>query len=114
MDMDYGAIGTACGAILLNVGLLVVALVVVRKANATAGYALAAGAGISVLATCCSDFGSMGLLQSGNYDLLRTLSIVFRIIHLVEMLAFWGCVVFAAVTLAKTLSDATSNGGARG
>lgn len=114
MPFDASAVGGACVTLLLNVGLLVVALVVVRKANATASYVLAAGAGFRILTTCCVDFGGVGLRQSGNYELMHTLSIVFRLVSLLDLVVFWGAVVVAAVMLARVVSARALRGGVDG
>jgi|GEM_PF-3596569 len=114
MPPDFGAVGSGCGTILINLGLLVVALTMVRKANATASYVLAAGAGFRVLATCCVDFGGFGLRRSGNYELMEVMPSVFRIVAFLDLTVFWGAVVFAAVTLARTISAAAVSGGSRG
>ena len=114
MPTDFGAVGSGCATILINIGLLVAALTMVRKANATASYVLAAGAGFRVLATCCVDFGGFGLRRTGNYELMEVMPSLFRIVALLDLIVFWGAVVFAAMTLARAISAAAVSGGAHG
>jgi len=114
MPMDLAAVGSGCATILFNIGLLVVALMMVRKANATASYALAAGAGFRILTTCCVDFGGFGLRRTGHFELMEVMPTVFRIVSFLDLIVFWGAVVFAAVTLARAISAAALSGGARG
>ena len=114
MPTDFSALGTTCLTVLLQLGLVVVALVVVRKASPTAAFVLAAGAGFRLLATCCVDLGRLGLAQTYNYDLMQSLALVFRLLALLDFAVFWAAVAFAAATLGRAISATAAGGGAHG
>ncbi len=113
MPSDYIDLAGTCFTTLLMLGLLLLGLLYVRKANAGAGFVLAGGAAFRMLTTCCVEFGGEGLRRSGNWDIMHTLSPVFQLGALLEVVVFWGAVVGAAIMLARALAAAAVEGGAR-
>lgn len=113
MPSEYIDRAGTCFTTLLMLGLMLVGLLYVRKANAGAGFVLAAGAAFRMLTTCCVEFGEVGLRRSGNWDIMQTLSPVFQLGVLLEVVVFWGAVVGAAIMLARALAAAAVEGGAR-
>jgi hypothetical protein len=113
------ALGGGCSTLLFQAALLVVALVVVRKASATAAYVLAAGAGFRILTSCCVDFGDTGLRMGGAYrdlswDTQDILSGALRLAGVVDNLVFWVAVAIASVLLSRAISAAAADGGVHG
>ena len=113
MPSEYVDLAGACFTTLLMLGLMLVGLLYVRKANAAAGYVLAGGAAFRMLTTCCVEFGGEGLRRSGNWDVMHTLSPVFQLAVLLEVVVFWAAIVVAAVMLARAIAAASAQGGAR-
>lgn len=114
MPSDYVDLAGTCFTTLLMLGLMLVGLLYVRKANAGAGFVLAAGAAFRMLTTCCVEFGEVGLRRSGNWDVMQRLSPVFQLAGLLEVVVFWVAVVVAAVMLARAIAADAVQGGARG
>ena len=86
---------------LVFVGVLVLALTVVRKADATCGYVLAAGMGVNFLASCCSrgvysaqsSMGEAGVMVGAGIAIVRPF---FELV-------LWGAVIFVLVQLSKKI-----------
>jgi hypothetical protein len=83
------------------VAVIVVALTVVRRADATASYVLAGVMGVRFLASCCTR--GLGQVRSGG-EALEMVSGGLAIIRPFFDLALWGAVIFVLVQLAKKAS----------
>jgi hypothetical protein len=81
-----------------GVVVIIVALTVVRKADATSGYVLASAMGLNFLATCCTR--AVGQVTGGDETMLMA-SGALSIIRPFFDLALWGAVIFCFVQLAK-------------
>ncbi|MBX7195349.1 MAG: hypothetical protein K1X94_25055 [Sandaracinaceae bacterium] len=83
---------------LVFVGLMVVALMYVKKADATLGYILAGAASISFLATCCTNVASGVNEQLGDAGLYVSMGL--SVLNTFLDLAVWGTLLYVLYTLA--------------
>lgn len=95
--VGFGASGIQ---ILLALVTLVLGVALVRPVNATAGYAVAAAGGIRLLLTCCNDF-ALAVAQRQVMEVAEPLSYVRSCMYPLDQMAFWGLLLFAALTIAK-------------
>lgn len=80
------------------VAVIGVALTVVRKADATAGYVLAGAMGLNFLASCC--LRAVGQVPNGG-EALDMVQGGLAIVRPFFDVALWGAVIFVFVQLAK-------------
>lgn len=109
--MDFGTISMLYSAIRLVggffdfvvfIGLMVVALAFVKKADATLGYVLAAAASVRFLLSCCLNV-STGLSEQMG-EVAGVVGIVLSSISLFVDLGMWGTVLFVLYSLAAKLA----------
>lgn len=110
MEFQVVSAVTALLTLLLQCGLLGVALAVVRKVHAQAAYVIAAAAGVRMLSTCCLDLGSLALEVGEQFETLHTLSPVLRVAGTLEFALYWGALTFAAVLLARSVAARGAQG----
>ncbi len=87
-----------CFDFLLSVGLLVVAVTVVRATHATSGYLLAGAAALDLLASCCFR-GEEYAMQMWGMSVVTVISLL----GIAEKVLFYGLVIGAAFTLANAV-----------
>ncbi len=106
--MDYETLDTVYTGIrllggffdfLTFVGLMVVALMFVRKADGTLGYVLAGAATVRFLSTCCTNVVSGLSAQIG--EMAGMMSAGLSAIGLFIELGLWGTVLFVLYSLAQ-------------
>ncbi len=82
----------------IAVAVIVAALTVVRRADATAGYVLAAAMGVRFLASCC--LRTIAQVPNGG-EAMEMVSGGLAIIRPFFDVALWGAVIFVLAQLAK-------------
>lgn len=98
--------GSSCVGILLSLGLVVVALVKVRKASSTGGFLLAGAGATTLLSSCCRRAISMYSAPGGGESLWTVQSLL----SLVSLILATGLLIAGFVMLARAGKPVAAGG----